>query len=133
LWNQGSFADARADADRAATGDPGNSYFVLWTAVTALRTGGLELVRFNELAASSGGGWPRPLIELFAGRATPQDVWRAASDGDQKCEADFYIGQWQLARGDRTAARALFQTATAQCPRDYIAFDAAQRELKRLP
>jgi lipoprotein NlpI len=133
LWNRGNFSDARADADRAAAGDPRNAYFVLWTAVTALRTGGLEPARFNALAASSGGGWPRPLIELFAGRASPQDAWRAAINSDQKCEANFYIGQWQLARGDRFSARALFQTAAAQCPRDYIAFDAAQRELRRLP
>lgn len=131
-WNRGSFSDARADADRAVAGDPRNAYFILWTAVTALRSGGIDAARFNTLAANGGGEWPRPLIELFAGRASPQDVWRAATNPDQKCEADFYVGQWQLARGDRTSARVLFQTATAQCPRDYIAFDAAQRELKRL-
>lgn len=132
LWNRGDFSAAHADADRAASSDPGNAYFVLWSAVTALRTGGADPVRLEDLAGSSGNGWPRPLIDLFAGQINPQDVRHAAANPAQKCEADFYVGQWLLARGDRGTAKGLFQTAVAQCPRDYIAFDAAQRELKRM-
>ena len=48
-----------------------------------------------------------------------------------RCEADFYIGQWYAARGEHAEARGLFERAAAQCPHDFIAFDAARRELAR--
>ena len=133
LWGKGSFEQAQADASLAAARDPANAYFLLWQAMTAQRIGAHDPVRFAQLTAPLD-GWPKPLLDLFAGRASPEDVLRAASrNPNQKCEADFYIGEWQLSRGDAGTAKTLFQTAAAECPRDYIAFDAAQRELKRGP
>lgn len=132
LWNRGDFGAAHADAEKAAATDPGNAYFVLWSALTSLRTGRVNTTRLERVALSAGDDWPRPLIELFAGQTTPQDVWRLAADTGEKCEADFYIGQWQLSRGEQADAKKLFGTAVAQCPHDYIAFDAAQHELNRM-
>ncbi len=131
LWNFGDFSAARADANRAVVSDPRNAYFILWSAVTALHTGGIDAAHFESLATSVGKNWPRPLIALFAGQIKPQEVWRLAANGGEECEADFYIGQWRLARGERAKAKNLFKTAVAQCPHDYVAFDAARHELKR--
>jgi lipoprotein NlpI len=132
LWGKGNFEQAQADASLAVAGDPGNAYFLLWQAMTAQRAGAQDQGRFAQQAGPLA-GWPKPLLELFAGRGSPEDVWRAASrDPNLKCEADFYVGEWQLARGDAGTAKKLFQTATAECPRDYIAFDAARRELNRV-
>ena len=132
LWGKGDFEQARADASLAVAGDPGNAYFLLWQAVTAQRAGAHDPGRFAQQTGPLA-GWPKPLLDLYAGHASPQDVWRAASrNPNLKCEADFYVGEWQLARGDVLTAKKLFQTAAAECPREYIASDAARRELNRV-
>jgi lipoprotein NlpI len=133
LWSAGNFQAARTDLDLAISRDPGNGYFLLWHAVVAQRTGMYDQVRAAQQSAGVS-GWPKPLLDLFAGRASPEDIQRAAARSpNQKCEADFYIGEWQLARGNVAAAAGLFRAAEAECPRDYIAFDAARHELRRLP
>lgn len=130
-WGMGDFAGARSDAHEAAARDPGNAYVLLWQAIADGRAGGFDPAAF-ALRTAGLDGWPKPLLDLFAGRASPQDVERrAAGNPNQKCEADFYVGEWRLGRGDAGRARDLFQTASGECPRDYIAFDAAQRELRR--
>lgn len=131
-WLSGQYADAHEDAMRAAASDPANGYFVLWAAMTALRTGHFNAPVFDRLAAASETGWPRPLIDLYAGRTGPADVRRAAGgDTALTCEADFYIGQWQAARGERQKARDLFQRAANECPHSFIAKDGARHELER--
>ena len=128
LWDMGRVDAARADVEAASAGDPGNAYFLLWQAMIALRTG--DAAPPQDAPAT---GWPAPLIDLFAGRASPPDVMRATTNPNEKCEADFYVGEWRLARGDTGGGRKLIAAAAAECPRDYIAFDAARRELRRGP
>lgn len=131
-WHRSDFEDAHEDAIRALIADPGNSYFVLWNAVTGMRTG--QPVRAELEAAEDTGGWPFPIIRLFLGKVSAEDVIRAADDrSDKLCEADFYIGQWRLAQGRDDEARTLFVRAQNECPRDFVAFEAATSELKRLP
>jgi lipoprotein NlpI len=66
-------------------------------------------------------------------------VYTAAADGeaeqqrDQKCEADFYIGEWTLADADSAAALSSLKSAAAACPHNFIEFSGAQSELKRMP
>jgi tetratricopeptide (TPR) repeat protein len=131
-WAHGEYVKAHGDAMRAAAGDPGNGYIVLWAAMTALRIGRFDPARFDKLAAGSASDWPRPLIDLYAGRIAPAEVRRAADgNAERGCEADFYIGAWHAARGEKAVARSLYERAVAGCPRDFIAFDGARRELKQ--
>ena len=66
-------------------------------------------------------------------------AYAAAADGeaqqqaDQKCEADFYIGEWKLGGTGSAEALDSFKSAAATCPHNFIEFSAAQSELKRLP
>ena len=50
----------------------------------------------------------------------------------QSCEADFYIGAYQIEKGAQADARTLFQSAVDHCLHDYIEYPAAKLELKRL-
>src|SRR5262249_9418836 len=92
----------------------------------------------EEDGAARAADWPMPLIQLYRGKMTEAEVWRAARsedariERDQFCEADFYIAEWQLLQGDRKAARLLLERAAAECPVFFVEYEALPVELKRL-
>jgi lipoprotein NlpI len=73
------------------------------------------------------------VLQLYLGQDTPEDVLRAAgSDSDQKCEYDFYAGEYRALRGERPEALALFRSARDGCSKDFIEYLPALIELKDL-
>jgi hypothetical protein len=76
--------------------------------------------------------WPFPVVELFLGRRTAAATLAAATKPDQRCEAQYYIGEWSLLRDDRTAALSALQAAADTCPKDFDEYLLAQSELKHL-
>jgi rhomboid protease GluP len=72
------------------------------------------------------------VVELFLGQRTPEATLTAPAKPDERCEAQFYIGEWQLLRADRPAAIESLQTAASTCPKDFVESTDAQAELKRL-
>jgi lipoprotein NlpI len=76
--------------------------------------------------------WPFAVIELFAGKRTPEATLAAATKPEDVCEAHFYIGEWHLLRGDKAAATKGLRLATDTCPKTFTEFAAAQAELGRL-
>ena len=38
--------------------------------------------------------WPYPIVDLYLGRKSLQAVEAAATKPEQRCEAQFYIGEW---------------------------------------
>ncbi|MEQ1715785.1 MAG: tetratricopeptide repeat protein [Hyphomicrobium sp.] len=76
--------------------------------------------------------WPVPILDLFLDRRSPEAARDAATNEDERCEADFYIGQWRLLKGDRAAASQLMKSAVAICPKTFFEYAAAVAELKRL-
>jgi len=76
--------------------------------------------------------WPYPVIELYLGRRSAADVLLVASKADERCEAQFYNGEWQLLRGNRAAAATALQAAAADiCPKNLSEYKGALAELKR--
>ncbi|MEQ1696078.1 MAG: DUF3859 domain-containing protein [Hyphomicrobiaceae bacterium] len=90
----------------------------------------------EELEANAGRlktkEWPYAVTELYLAKRSPQATIDAASTGDERCEAQFYVGQWHLTKGDTTQAKQMLETAVAICPKDFIEADAATAELKTL-
>ena len=76
--------------------------------------------------------WPYPIVEMFLGRRSVQATLETASTPDQRCEAQFYVGEWHLLQGQESAALPFFRTATDTCPIDFLEFTGAEAELKRL-
>ena len=82
--------------------------------------------------------WPAPVVRLFLGEMTVEDVLAAADDANpekkkgQICEANFYTAELALQRGQREEARRLFELATADCPKTFVEWQAAGAELKAL-
>ena len=88
------------------------------------------------LADQAEPNWPRPLIDLAAGKATEQSVLAAAKDGEQSreqlCEAYYYLGLGYLADGDTRRARNYFRESISQGITEYIEDGRSRRELAKL-
>lgn len=134
------YAEASADFKRAAELEPLSPYPALVRHISAVKAGeqaadDLDLSA-RKLDLSK---WPGPVLKLYLGRLTPEAVHEAAGHDDaaiqknQNCEADFYVGEWHLLAGDTADAKSLLQRAAANCPPDFVEFDMAAAELKRLP
>jgi predicted Zn-dependent protease len=94
-----------------------------------------------ELAANTNGiksDWPTPVVTLYLGKGNPVAVTAAVSNSDPKthkeqmCEADFYLGEWHLIKGEKENARLLFSKSKSECPPDYLEYAVAVSELERL-
>jgi lipoprotein NlpI len=138
-WRQQDFAGASIDLTQAAQLAPKNAYVYLWLELVRSRAGTLDLpTAANDAARFDKDKWPYPLLALFAGLATSDDVQAAASRGAdsvvrvQRCQAHFYAGEWWLARNDSARAKAEFQAATVQCPTNFGESLGARAELARL-
>jgi lipoprotein NlpI len=76
--------------------------------------------------------WPYPVIELFLGKTSPDSVVTASSNDAERCQANFYVGEWYLLNGQHADGAAALHKAAETCPKTRIEYDAAIAEVKRL-
>jgi lipoprotein NlpI len=76
--------------------------------------------------------WPFAVIELYLGRRSLELTLDAASKPDERCEAQFYSGEWYILQSKLAEAGAALREAVEICPKDFTEYAAAQAELKRL-
>jgi tetratricopeptide (TPR) repeat protein len=128
----GDFGPGAADLLRANELQEG-SYSMIWRYLARERAGESGAAELETNAARlKSKDWPYPVVELYLGRRSPADVLSTASNTDERCEAQFYIGEWHLLRGDNTAASGPLQTAAATCSKELDEYTGARAELKRL-
>lgn len=135
----GDYPRAVSDLEQAFKLEP-NEYTALWLYLARKRAGAAnaEELLDSETRATRGGSWPAAIIVLFLGRTDSDSVVAAATDADagkqreQRCEANFYLAQWHLLRGDRDRAAPLLKEAQGGCPRDFLEHEGAVAELRRL-
>jgi len=146
FWRHAKFDSAAADYLQAFTLAPTNDYYgvrrdypLIWYAISAVRAGTFDTAVFaKNVDKADLDGWPEPLLDYFAGKLKSEQVYAKALKGDdplpaqQKCEADFYLGEWRIGHGD-AAGKSLIQQAQNECPHNFIEYFAAGLELKRLP
>ena len=147
-WFRGEFVMAAADFLQAAklqnkrAWEPRQGiYSLLWYAITASRTKTYDAAVFTTVAHDldiDEDDWPGPLVGFIRGKTKLEDVYRKAARGDgvapayQKCQADFFIGEWQVTNGN-PAGKALLQGMEQSCPKDAALLHDARSDLKRLP
>jgi lipoprotein NlpI len=116
----GKLADAAEDLRKAS--DDGDKdlqvYSDLWLSWTYQRLGQpLPEALLERAAANPRGAWPRPALAVAAGKLSPEDMLKllARKGGDEQklatSEGYFYLGQYYLARGDKSKAREFFEKA----------------------
>jgi len=136
-WQTASFAQSLTDLDQAIELNSKGAYLVLWREIVARRSE--QPSRLSETAKQlDATKWPAPIVNLFLGTMTPEQVLSAAEDADpvkrkgQVCEANFYIAERALQGGSKEEALKLFEQAAADCPRTFIEKPAADFELRAL-
>ena len=129
---QGNFKAAAAALSRANELEE-DAYSVIWRYLARERGGENGTAELEADAARlKSTDWPYPVIELYLGRRSPADILSAASKAEERCEAQFYNGEWHLLRGNRAAAATALQAATDICSKDFFEYEGAVAELKRL-
>jgi lipoprotein NlpI len=106
---------------------------MIWRYLARERAGenGAEELKANATRLKSK-EWPHPVIELYLGQRSPAEMLSVAKLEDQRCEAQFYSGEWYLLRGSRAAAATVLQAAADSCPEEFVEYAGALAELKRL-
>jgi tetratricopeptide (TPR) repeat protein len=127
----GKFPAAADDFKRAAELVE-NPYTLLWRYLARTRAGEDAVAELSESAARlKSADWPRPVIELFTGGRTLEEMRSAAAKPEERCEAAFYAGEWQLLHEQPDAGKTALQDALANCPKTFVEHDMAVAELKR--
>ena len=126
------FADAAADFLRVLETQD-DAYPMLYRYLSRARVGENAI---TELEANAGRlktkAWPYAAIELFLGRRPPDATLSAADRPNDRCEAQFFIGEWHLLQNQREQAEDALRAAANTCPAGFIEHNAAMAELKRL-
>jgi lipoprotein NlpI len=125
--------EAAAESFLRATELDHDAYSVIWRYLARQHGGAngeAELAANAERLKSK--DWPYPVIEMYLGQRLPGAALSAAHRPEDRCEAQFYIGEWYMFRGDRVAAAAAFRDAAATCPKDFNEYAGALAELNRL-
>jgi lipoprotein NlpI len=139
-FKSGDFAGAAGDFATAADDQKSDAYVAIWAYLAAARSGAPDAAkdlatRAERLEAKD---WPGQIIELYLGRREPGAV--KPPDGGRipwmtdgyRCEADFYLGEYYLLKGDTAAARPLLEAAANSRIAEFIEPGNARDELARI-
>lgn len=137
-FDNGRFYSAASDFARAWM-LKSDIYTAIWLYLAQARSNGTGTARLKMYARGMDEEkWPAAAVELFLGKAKPAKVISQATDRDPKknkeqlCEADFFLGEWHILRNERQKARVLLSKAEKECPRNFLEYESALSELRRL-
>ena len=133
---EGSWREALTDFERTAALNPGSAYAALWIDILDRRNN-LPSQLAAHTAQLDMSRWPAPLVRLFLGRATQDDVLTAANENEktkteQLCTAYFFGGQLAITQGAKDDAARLFRLSVENCAKGSVPRVDAINELKTL-
>lgn len=118
---------ARADQTAAA-----GLYPALWRFLAQARLGIDGAPDLRQRLAAAPGKWPAPVARMFLGEIDSQAARGLATDDDERCEADYYFAALRLDKDPAADSAARLHAARAECPTDFIEYEGAKAELRRL-
>jgi len=132
----GQLNAAITDLNTALTLDPSDAYAVIWLHLAHLRGRVDDMQEMRQAAAAiDRNKWPGAIVELFLVTSEPETVNAAGpanadrkSKSERECQEAFYLGIFELEKGDRTAAKNHLQAAADTCP-SLFELAAAKAEL----
>ena len=125
LWNWGGAAlyagRAAAAADDIAAivkFKPSTSFQVLWLHIARVRAGQDDKDEINRSLWKLPIDWPWRIVAFYAGLGTPETAMDAGQSGatdierqSRSCDANFYVGVYQIEKGALAEARELLEAA----------------------
>jgi lipoprotein NlpI len=132
LYDRGDFGAAALNLREAANGT--SAYPKLWLYLADTRSGATNAkVELQKNAAGlEPAEWPFPVVEFYLGRRSAAAMLAAGLSTAERCEAQFYLGQWQLLQKQPADAVRALRSAVETCPSDFNEYAGAVAELKRL-
>lgn len=142
-WQLDRYEQARAAFERASN-DSGQAYAWLWLQIANIKQskpatpfrGPKFSVAGMHMRGNLKIGWPDAIISYYGGDGNEADVLQAAKDAGETagvvCEANFYLAQLRILRGDEPGARPMMERAAKDCPEEYIEYRMAHFEAARL-
>ena len=131
-YDKGDFKAAAADLLRAVELKD-DAYAMLFRYLARTRAGDAAA---PELEANAGRlktkEWPYAVAELYLGKRSSAATVDAALKPDERCEAQFYVGQWHVLKSNPAEAASALKIAVDTCPKTFIEYTSAIAELKRL-
>ena len=116
------------------------AYDAIWAALSRMRRGADAGSALEQGAAKTKPDqWPTPVVMYLLDRIDRDALMAAAARGEEKdrkgqeCEGRFYSAERLLAEKKTGEARTLLEKARDDCPRDYLEYYEAIRELGKLP
>jgi lipoprotein NlpI len=135
----GHYDHAAEDLQRAVGLDSSSAYLVAWLHVARAKSAVDDRDEFARNAARiDSTRWPSPVMALYLGRATPEQLQAAAGYNDPQvaedrdCFAAIQIGEYNLMQKDAGAAKAALKHAAAACPAIFMARSIALADLRRM-
>ncbi|MGO9942149.1 MAG: tetratricopeptide repeat protein [Rhodoblastus sp.] len=130
---KGDNGKAAENLKQALTLNPKNAYAALWRFI-ALASDGADAKGELQAGAAkiSQTAWPWPVVEFFLGAKDATQTLAAASSSDEKCEAQFYVGQERLLKKATDEATPFLRRAIEICPRNFTEYFVAAAEMKKL-
>jgi tetratricopeptide (TPR) repeat protein len=130
--NLGNYDGAASDFGRVLVMSD-DAYAALWQFLANWHNGKQSAMALEVFTSKlKPAEWPYPVVQLFLGRKTPEQVLATAGKPNELCEAQFYVGAWRALRGERAAAGAPLRAAIDGCPKWFAEYHGAQAELRRL-
>ncbi|MGJ5076366.1 tetratricopeptide repeat protein [Bradyrhizobium oligotrophicum] len=133
----GAHAKAEADLEAAAKIKPNDPYIASWRELLSYQANSpsalIQTASQLDIAA-----WPGPIVKFLLGQITQQALFASTKDPDlqktrkQQCEANFFVGHFELQRGSRDEAKRFLQVAARDCPRQFLEAAAATADLRAL-
>lgn len=157
-WENGDFAEAVPNFETAVTlGSTSPVLTDLWLEISRLRAGVPDQTEFAAFTKKLGlDGWPQPIFDLYLGKTTPDAVLEAAEKGEQpssvpvyfhiegdppspyatkspslqqrRCLSAFFVGEWQLLKGNIAQAKMLLGKTESYCGDPLL----AEKDMSRL-
>ena len=138
-WKQGKYKEASEDLTKAIELEPDEVYHYIWKHIMMKRAGedpGNSLAEFNKNNKDE--KWPKPVVEMLLEEITPEECLKKAEsenprlDKEQKCEAHFYVSQYNLIKGDRKKAKENLEKCIEQNVKYFYEHGLAQSELEMM-
>ena len=136
---EGEFGLAARDFARTRQMGKPDPYIAIWSYLARTRHGESARSEFErDVGELADDAWPASVLRAYLGQISSDALLAASAHADvgrrveQRCEADYYLGQWHLIQGRQEPAVTHFRAAQRECPRFFLEYAGAAAELKRL-
>ena len=131
-YGKGDFAEAAADLGLPIVETRKDLYSILFRYLARTRAGESAAEELQTTIGPLDKQWPYAVGELYLGKRTVSATLGAARNADERCQAQFYIGQWHILKNSAAEAANALKVAAETCRKTFIEYRAAVAELKRL-